>query len=147
MPVGMHWSVFHPPPLIEVALPAASNAPRVARQELRKVLENHASPAFTDDALLLTSEIVSNAAAIKGGCRMSAWYLEHDGALRVEVHDESDEMPQMLGARLPDQPSGRGLRIVDAMASRWGIHREAIGKSVWFEMYRSGHPPVDSPLR
>ncbi|MEO6125768.1 MAG: ATP-binding protein [Ilumatobacteraceae bacterium] len=130
--------MFLPPPLLDVALPAEQSAPRLARRELRKMLEDVAPAEFTDDALLLTSEIVSNATVIGGPCRLSAWYLPDDGALRVEVHDESPVVPVMSAARTPDQVSGRGLRIVDSIASRWGIDRDEIGKSVWFEMYIKG---------
>jgi len=127
--------------MIDVALPSAANAPRVARQELRRVLED-ASPDFTDDALLLTSEIVSNATVIGGQCRMSAWYLANDGSLRVEIHDESAIVPVMPAEQQSSQISGRGLRIVDAIATRWGIDREDQGKSVWFEMHSSRIAPV-----
>lgn len=102
------------------------------------MLEHVASPDFTDDALLLTSEIVSNATVVGGGCRLSAWYRENDGALRIEVHDDNAFVPSLPAPQLPDKVSGRGLRIVDTIASRWGVDRDGVGKSVWFEMYRGG---------
>ena len=130
--------MFNPPPLIDVALPSTSSAPGVARRAVREMLSAAPSPTFTEDALLLTSEIVSNAAVVGGLCRLCAWFLADDGALRVEVHDESHHMPVVSTARTPEQITGRGLRIVDAIASRWGVDRDDMGKSVWFEMYADG---------
>ena len=126
--------MFNPPPLIDVALPSAQNAPRLARRALRELIGDQAPAAFTDDALLVTSELVSNATTVGGGCRLSAWY-EDDGALRVEVHDHSEVIPSMLARRDPQQLDGRGLRIVDSIASRWGVEPDEAGKSVWFEMF------------
>jgi hypothetical protein len=132
--------VFDPPPLIDVALPSASSAPGTARRAVRELLGDEPDATFTQDALLLTSEIVSNATVVSGASRLCAWFAAEDGALRVEVHDESHEMPVVPDARRPDQITGRGLRIVDAVATRWGIDCDAIGKSVWFEMHT--HPPA-----
>jgi hypothetical protein len=39
-------------------------------------------------------------------------------------------------AATDDDESGRGLAIVDALASRWGVDRFEGGKSVWFEVPR-----------
>jgi hypothetical protein len=34
----------------------------------------------------------------------------------------------------PTAESGRGLSLVDALATRWGIDPASPGKSVWFEL-------------
>ncbi len=107
---------------------------------MRGLLGSAGHEDFEADALLLTSEIVTNATGVGGGCVLSAWYLPDDGSLRVEVHDHSSHVPAVPSRRASSQLSGRGLRIVDALASRWGIDRDADGKSVWFEMYRGQRP-------
>jgi len=126
------------PPLI-VRLPAVPTAPAQARRAIGGLLDDSVSSDFADDALLLTSEVVSNATAIGGGCELRAWYLADEGALRVEVADHSTVVPVMAQPP-PSATSGRGLGIVDSIADAWGVERRADGKSVWFEMTRRHRP-------
>jgi anti-sigma regulatory factor (Ser/Thr protein kinase) len=55
--------------------------------------------------------------------------------IRVAVYDESNTFPTQ---RTYDalHPTGRGLRIVEALADRWGVAPEQAGKTVWFELER-----------
>lgn len=55
------------------------------------------------------------------------------GALRVEVQDHGPGTPA-LASPAPADPSGRGLQIVDTLASRWGQNLTGGGKLVWFEL-------------
>ena len=90
----------------------------------------------SDTAVLLTSEIVTNA-FLHG--RSGAWVTLTASAdrLRVEVGDESARRPRL---EHPDGEAlhGRGLAIVDTLAEEWGsdIHRR--GKVVWFELLCGG---------
>jgi anti-sigma regulatory factor (Ser/Thr protein kinase) len=56
-----------------------------------------------------------------------------EDGIRVEVFDRGDGVPIQRNP-LPTEPSGRGLRIVGALADEWGVtpssHGE--GKTVWF---------------
>jgi len=54
-------------------------------------------------------------------------------AVRVETTDAN---PQALPGTSPAKhdESGRGLLMVQEMASRWGVERTQIGKTVWFEI-------------
>ena len=55
-----------------------------------------------------------------------------DGSVRVEVIDRGPGEPHLRMTR-PDQPGGRGLRIVAEFADRWGVaHEASAGKTVWF---------------
>jgi hypothetical protein len=46
----------------------------------------------------------------------------------------------------PEDVSGRGLRIVDMLAARWGVRYDAdAGKTVWFTLTTSGAKPSDQP--
>jgi len=85
------------------------------------------------DAALMTTELVSNAMLHAGGD--VAVRVRRDGARAlVEVHDKSPERPQVQPVD-PHRSGGNGLRIVDALASDWGvseIHDD--GKVVWFEV-------------
>ena len=56
-----------------------------------------------------------------------------DGVVRVEVTDESELLPERV---LPSEArtGGRGLLLVDAFASDWGVESQVRGKTVWFEL-------------
>ncbi len=55
-----------------------------------------------------------------------------DTAIRVEVTDPGAGTPSMRFPG-PDEPTGRGLRIVDMLSDAWGVEPgEPSGKTVWF---------------
>jgi hypothetical protein len=90
-----------------------------------------------DTAVLLTSEVVSNAILHAGPHRSGAGltvHLHSDSAtVRVEVADWSASVP-VRGDIAIDGLSGRGLLLLDALASSWGSTPNRDGKSVWFEI-------------
>ena len=57
--------------------------------------------------------------------------------VRVDVVDTSPALPVRQELR-PDAAGGRGIGIVEHLASRWGVAPTADGKSVWFELSASG---------
>jgi anti-sigma regulatory factor (Ser/Thr protein kinase) len=92
-----------------------------------------------DVSLLLVSELVTNAVLhSRPPLRLLAVC---DGAcLRVEVHD-GDRASAPTLRRTHDElaegdsaPGGRGLKLVEALASRWGSREYDGGKLVWFEL-------------
>jgi anti-sigma regulatory factor (Ser/Thr protein kinase) len=86
------------------------------------------------DAELLTSEVVSNA-VMHGAPPLRLGVTTHADGVRVEVLDGSDVLPRLpTGDVHPDSPGGRGLRIVDALASAWGVEAGTDGKTVWFHV-------------
>ena len=85
-----------------------------------------------ETARLLVSELVANAVTHA----VTDVTLQLDLSperLRVEVRDGADGEPR---ARRPhhDDPTGRGLMIVEALADRWGVEPTPPGKTVWFEL-------------
>lgn len=61
--------------------------------------------------------------------------------LVVEVADEAAALPPAYGPRpLDTAAGGRGLRLVEALAPRWGVRTEQDHKCVWFAM--PAHPPI-----
>ena len=58
------------------------------------------------------------------------------GVLRCEVADAARRVPRVLDAGTGE--SGRGMFLVDALAQRWGCHRDGPGKTVWFELGTCG---------
>ena len=86
------------------------------------------------DALLVVSELVDNARAHglpPGGARM--WRVGSGHRLRIEVKDSSSVRPRL---RVPahTEPNGRGLLMVDALTTAWGVWRHSWGKTVWAEV-------------
>lgn len=60
----------------------------------------------------------------------------------VEVRDDGGGRPAMRSPA-PEDVSGRGLRIVDLLAARWGVRYDAdAGKTVWFTLTSSGAEPT-----
>ncbi len=56
-----------------------------------------------------------------------------EGRIRVEVRDTNRGRP-VAGRPTPEDRSGRGLRIVEAMSDTWGITPSRSGKIVWFAL-------------
>ena len=97
-----------------------------------------------DSAGLIITELVANAVRhgtpLDGGGVLASWWLRA-GVLRVEVSAGGDGSPSDFAARaaLPlsapseDAESGRGLTIVDVLASAWGVG--TFGRTtVWAEL-------------
>lgn len=85
-------------------------------------------------AILLTSELVTNAIT-HGESPVTVAVSWSGRALRIEVHDRSRFMP----APWPvidrvDAETGRGLLLVDTLASDWGFYRTPGGKAVYFTL-------------
>lgn len=92
------------------------------------------SPERCDDALLLTSELVTNA-VLHGRSEVCVEVEELQGLFRISVFDENSRHPAAV-AEDPDALDGRGLALVEALAERWGVEDRRLGKAVWFELAR-----------
>lgn len=120
-----------------VTLPYAAHAAAAARAHLRRQVQQLLRPATLDDALILTSELVTNAIRHGRPAVTLAVALE-PSALTVIVTDTSPDLPPLAPAKPPvDSPGGRGLVVVDALADQWGITPQHAnpGKAVWFALH------------
>ncbi|MFD8881554.1 PAS domain S-box protein [Streptomyces erythrochromogenes] len=98
-----------------------------------------------DTACLLTSELLSNAVNhSRGPVRLRLRQAGRE--LSVEVCDGSPVLPQARFAA-PDAESGRGLLLVDSLASSWGTLPTAEGKAVWFSLPLPAPRPAPPPNR
>lgn len=91
--------------------------------------------AKVDIACLLVTELVSNAVRHGSGTVVLA-VVREGGGVRVEVYDESPDMPVLLKSQSFMEP-GAGLRVVAALASSWGVAPGDVGqpgKRVWFAL-------------
>jgi anti-sigma regulatory factor (Ser/Thr protein kinase) len=121
------------------SFPGTAAGARAARHFVRDALT-----AFDDQLretiLLLTSEVATNAVRHAGSkFQVSIESLENDG-VRVEVTDDNSQAPRARSAPL-DATTGRGLKVVDALADAWGVDDHRHGKVVWFEV-RPGHSSI-----
>ena len=110
-------------------------SPGEARRFVGEVLRDHglATGEVVEAALLLTSELVTNAVLHAAGSIKVDVDLDLT-AVRVEVADENEQRPAPRQAS-PEDTSGRGLHLVEAIARAWGVEQERDdGKVVWFEL-------------
>ena len=118
-------------------LTANAENDREARRFVGTRLQSWDSASVTDIAVLLTSEIVTNAVLHAGPHdSLTATVLnlsQSDGVTRVEVVDANVPLP-VVGDRNLDRKSGRGLLLLDALADSWGVTAGGDGKLVWFEV-------------
>ncbi|WP_323188273.1 ATP-binding protein [Streptomyces sp. NBC_00249] len=113
----------------------------LARAELRKALAGWGLSALEDDALVVASELVTNAvrhAAAPRDREIETRYVRLVNGVRVEVHDVNSARP-VMGAADRDGDGGRGLYLVAALADRWDVGgRVGPGKRVWAELSVKG---------
>ena len=108
-------------------------APRAARARVRH-FEDRLGPERTEDAVLLVSELVTN--AVKYGPEHGEIRLiiaDDESCMRITVHDTgAGPLPLMRPTqRPPHQGGGHGLRLVERISDRWGVQRGST--RVWFE--------------
>jgi anti-sigma regulatory factor (Ser/Thr protein kinase) len=115
-------------------LPGDVTTPAAARRFVRSALESvEAEPVVIEAAELLTTELVTNA-VVHVGCKSHLFIRALKGVVRVEVTDPDDRIPEMAAPDV-EAPAGRGLVIVNGLASAWGVERPPDGgKTVWFEL-------------
>jgi anti-sigma regulatory factor (Ser/Thr protein kinase) len=91
-------------------------------------------PAETLDSVeLMVSELASNCIR-HADTGFEITVIETDSAIRIEASDEGEGEPHMRTPG-PTEPDGRGLQIVDMLASSWGFERlRRGGKTVWFTL-------------
>jgi hypothetical protein len=88
---------------------------------------------LSETVLLLTSELTTNAMLHARTDFQVSVARPGEEVLRVEVSDGNTRLPQPCMAPA-DATTGRGLALVDALASAWGADRHPRGKTVWFEV-------------
>jgi len=119
-----------------VRLATGPAAPAEARRRVRDAIRSWQVPVDLDAALLLTSELVTNAVRHEAGQRAQAVVLAivcSRGRLRVDVHDTSCSLPAV--AEVPaDAETGRGLLLVETLSDEWGFYRTPAGKAVYFTL-------------
>jgi anti-sigma regulatory factor (Ser/Thr protein kinase) len=126
---------------VRTVLPCDASSVAAARRLVQGELAAHPEvPAersdFVDAASLLVSELVTNA-IVHARTDVEVRLVTDDHMLRAEVSDGNPTFPT------PRRPiglagTGRGLLMMDDLASRWGVSSTGAGKTVWFELRFAG---------
>jgi anti-sigma regulatory factor (Ser/Thr protein kinase) len=112
-------------------------SPKLARQFVHETLHGEISEPMLHDALLVASELVTNA-VVHGGTPARLDVNADDHAVTISVTDQAGTMPEVRDPG-PQATSGRGLRIVEALSVSWGVapHPDD-GKAVWAQLVDHG---------
>ncbi len=116
-----------------VPLTAGLAAAAEARRQVRAAIcawDVHVDP---DVAILLTSELVTNAIRHEAGETIMLAVTCSHGQLRVDVHDTARSLPVVVDAT-GDAETGRGLMLVATLSDEWGFYRTPVGKAVYFTL-------------
>jgi anti-sigma regulatory factor (Ser/Thr protein kinase) len=115
-----------------VVLPDDTSSASSARRFVRDTLHSWGLDEHTETATLLISELVTNA-VLHAQSAPEVILLTAGTVLRVEVHDQSPVLPARRHYGL-QAGTGRGIVLVEEMASGWGAEPSGAGKVVWFEL-------------
>lgn len=118
--------------MAEWTLPLRGGSPRQARRlAARWLADRQVAGPGVDNVILVCSELVTNVVLHASGPVVLSVGLSDRGVL-VEVGDSAPDGgmlgPQGSGVRAT---SGRGLAIVEALSSEWGVTVEPHSKTVW----------------
>lgn len=127
-----------------------------ARHRMRDQLRTGGvSEAVIDDAVLILSELLSNACkhgrplgdALAGdGDVRCAWRVDTGGRLTVEVTDGGGPTRPAPATPSVTAHGGRGLNIITALADDWGVRDDTRGEvTVWVVVHDDVHDPDADP--
>jgi anti-sigma regulatory factor (Ser/Thr protein kinase) len=115
------------------ALAAGPAAAGEARGQVRAAIDDWDVPVDPEVAVLLTSELVTNAIQHQAGATITMTLTCVCDQLRVAGHDTSHRLP-VHGQAPADAEAGRGLMLVASLSANWGFNRTGTGKVVYFTL-------------
>jgi anti-sigma regulatory factor (Ser/Thr protein kinase) len=116
-----------------ISLAAGPAAAGDARRCVRAAIRAWDVPVDVDTAVLLTSELVTNALRHEKSGTITLTITCVCGQLRVDVRDTSRRVPMPVNTPV-DAEAGRGLLLVSRLSTDWGFHPTPTGKSVYFTL-------------
>jgi len=122
------------PRTLRVMLSATDHSVRLARRATRVVLTAWRLAHVEESAVLIVSELATNAVRHARGLDViTVDLLAAPTWLRIECQDTDRDWPQ---PRVPAgfDESGLGFVLVDALAGQWGVRETETGKAVWAEL-------------
>ncbi|MER6036527.1 ATP-binding protein [Streptomyces sp. NPDC001835] len=131
-----------PPGVPSRRLPPEPESVALARRFVRSVLDD-APPESAHTAELLVGELVTNAVIhARTEIEVRAWTTE--GRVQVRVTDRRPDRGLVPHDRHPYACTGRGLTLVEDLATSHGVHSGGDRKTVWFEMWPEAPAPPAS---
>jgi anti-sigma regulatory factor (Ser/Thr protein kinase) len=119
--------------------PVPASVP-VARHLVLDLLGAWRAPHDAGDAALLVTELVANVVDhVAGEASFTVELSMSEDWLRISVADGSALQPVVREFEAAT-PRGRGMRLVEGIADRWGVEDGTDGKRVWFELAPRGGP-------
>ncbi|MEU6403482.1 ATP-binding protein [Streptomyces sp. NPDC046985] len=111
--------------------------------EVRRAVRAHLGVPCPD-VQLCVSELLANVIRHVGEGTPVSVRVDGTGDDRVRVAVSDREPDSRLAARRADaeEESGRGLLLIGSVALRWGVTRDARGKTVWCEVPLTGPRPA-----
>jgi anti-sigma regulatory factor (Ser/Thr protein kinase) len=119
--------------LCRVWLTTGPTAAAEARGQVRAAIRVWDISVDPDVAVLLTSELVTNAITHEAGMSITLAITCSRDRLRVDVHDTSRSMPVLVEASA-EAETGRGLMLVATLSDEWGCYSTPAGKAVYFTL-------------
>jgi anti-sigma regulatory factor (Ser/Thr protein kinase) len=116
-----------------IRLPMGAAAAAEARRQLRAAVDAWDVHVDHDVAVLLTSDLVTNAVRHEAGETVTLVITCSPGQLRVEVHGTSTP-PAQTGPPT-DAEIWPGLILVATLSDEWGFYRIPAGKVVFFTLF------------
>jgi CheY-like chemotaxis protein len=116
-----------------IHLPRDLLSPATARAFVAAWCAQWGCDGFVDNAELIVSELVSNAVThAASACDLR---LTRTGAgLRIEIEDSGSGSPNVV-APVDDDEHGRGLLIVSALSTAWGVEASSLDhKRIWADL-------------
>ena len=123
----------------ELHLPAQSTSVPQARLFVRESLASWGLDAMIEAAVLVVSELTTNAVLHARTELVVRLAVNDAGGLRIEVVDAAEGHPRVRG-HSAGATTGRGLFIVEDLAREWGVEPAGPGpgKTVWVELTAGG---------
>jgi anti-sigma regulatory factor (Ser/Thr protein kinase) len=118
----------------QTALPVTGPSAAQARAFTKATLTQWNLLSLEEVAVLLVSELAGNVIRhARNGDAMVLRLRAGDGWLRIEVQDDDAQLPSPRDPSMLDE-SGFGFVLIEALASKWGVHQAPGGKTVWAEL-------------
>ncbi|WP_345619527.1 ATP-binding protein [Streptomyces ziwulingensis] len=129
---------------LALQFPSTSRGAQLARRHAVRWMEARGHPQASDvscSVALVVAELAAN--AVRHGrvpgreCGLRLTLDQAAGLVRIEVDDAAaaKRLPMAAPSAYPEGDSGRGLLLVDVMATHWGSKpRQPLGKTVWAEL-------------
>lgn len=118
---------------IRIPVPADPSAVGRVRRSMTRTLRAIGLDSIVDDFQIVASELVTNAVRY-GSDPVEVAVSIHDSNLRISVTDSNLDSFPATKPPTDTEGSGRGLHLIAALSSAWGITEHDNRKTVWAEL-------------